>query len=83
MVARITGVAQTSIEDSIKLKQKLLSSNLIAQIEALADDLINRLSAGNKVIFAGNGGSFADSQHLAAEFVHDFYSIATRYLESR
>jgi len=28
--------------------------------------------AGNKVIFAGNGGSFADSIHLTAEFVSKF-----------
>ena len=32
-------------------------------------DCLKSLNNGGKVIFCGNGGSFADSQHLAAEFV--------------
>ena len=31
------------------------------------------LSSGNKILFAGNGGSFADSQHLQLNLFHDFY----------
>ena len=38
-------------------------------IELAAEALCNTLNNGGKIFFAGNGGSFADSQHLAAEFV--------------
>ena len=38
-------------------------------IRAIADLWIKALSDGHKVIFCGNGGSAADSQHLAAELM--------------
>ena len=38
-------------------------------IERCADILIETLKNGNKILIAGNGGSAADAQHLAAEFV--------------
>jgi D-sedoheptulose 7-phosphate isomerase len=41
-------------------------------IEAAADLLCSRLAAGGKVLFAGNGGSAADCQHLAGELVVRF-----------
>jgi D-sedoheptulose 7-phosphate isomerase len=34
---------------------------------------VDALRAGNKLLIAGNGGSAADAQHLAAEFVSRFY----------
>ena len=46
-----------------KLKQK---SSVVEQIAQL---WIEALTNGNKVIFCGNGGSAADSQHLAAELM--------------
>jgi D-sedoheptulose 7-phosphate isomerase len=39
---------------------------------AMADAIITALRKGNKVLFAGNGGSAADAQHLAAELVGRF-----------
>jgi len=61
------------IEDSIAAKQKLLrDAGLVAQLAKLAQDCHDSLRAGGKVIFAGNGGSFADAQHLSAEFVSRF-----------
>ncbi len=41
-------------------------------LEEVADSAKETLLKGNKIIFAGNGGSFADSIHLAAEFVSRF-----------
>ena len=35
--------------------------------------IVNAFNNGNKVLFAGNGGSAADAQHLAAEFSGRFY----------
>lgn len=69
MRARIT----SSISESIKVKQLVLADeNLLTQLERLAIDCMKALRAGGKIIFAGNGGSFADAQHLSAEFTSRF-----------
>ena len=57
--------------ESIQVKEELMRSN-INQIIDIANAIIKCLKNGNKVIFFGNGGSAADSQHLAAEFVGRF-----------
>ena len=41
-------------------------------IEAVAGELAARVQAGGKVLFCGNGGSAADAQHFAGEFVNRF-----------
>ncbi len=41
-------------------------------IHASADALVSAFRGGNKVLICGNGGSAADSQHFAAEFVNAF-----------
>ncbi len=43
-----------------------------ADCERAASILVDALKNGNKVIFCGNGGSAADSQHLAAELMGRF-----------
>ena len=58
------------IQKSINVKEEILNHNIIIeQLESLVDCSIKSLKNGGKIIFCGNGGSFADSQHLAAEFV--------------
>ena len=62
------------INESIKVKQALLSDvNLIAQIDTVVKVITTAFQNGNSVYFAGNGGSAADAQHLAAEFSGRFY----------
>jgi D-sedoheptulose 7-phosphate isomerase len=41
----------------------------LEQIVAFADEIIQALRSGNKVLLCGNGGSAADAQHFAAELV--------------
>lgn len=41
-------------------------------INITADALVKAFKSGNKVLICGNGGSAADSQHFAAEFVNAF-----------
>lgn len=61
------------IAASIAVKQAVLADEmLIGQIEKLATNCVKCLQSGGKVIFAGNGGSFADAQHLSAEFISRF-----------
>lgn len=58
------------IKESILVKTNLLNDKkLIIVIEKLANLCLESIKNGGKIIFAGNGGSFADSQHLTAEFV--------------
>ena len=58
---------------SIAVKQEILADEkLINQIHNLAMQCVQSLKGGGKIIFAGNGGSFADAQHLSAEFVCKF-----------
>jgi D-sedoheptulose 7-phosphate isomerase len=61
------------ISQSIKVKQKLLDDTLLLnQILKASIDCSDALKSGGKLIFCGNGGSFADAQHLAAEFTSRF-----------
>lgn len=61
------------ITESIKVKQQLLSDDvLIDNIGLTTSVIVAAAKRGNRVIFAGNGGSAADAQHLAAEFVSRF-----------
>jgi D-sedoheptulose 7-phosphate isomerase len=62
------------IKASIDVKQQLLADeNLIKQIAIVTDIITKTFQNGNAVYFAGNGGSAADAQHLAAEFSGRFY----------
>lgn len=61
------------IAGSIAVKSAILvDEKLICQIDKLAADCVKCLRSGCKVIFAGNGGSFADAQHLSAELISRF-----------
>lgn len=70
------GMAETireQIDASIAVKQAMLRDpGMLGQIEALANLCLQPLQAGGKIVFAGNGGSFADAQHLSAEFTSRF-----------
>ena len=58
-----------SINASIKVKTQLLDDDrLMLQIVDVASRCLVSLENGGKIIFCGNGGSFADAQHLSAEF---------------
>jgi D-sedoheptulose 7-phosphate isomerase len=61
------------IEDSIDIKKKILASDeLLEKILKAGQICYNAHKKGRKVIIAGNGGSAADAQHIAAEFVSRF-----------
>jgi D-sedoheptulose 7-phosphate isomerase len=66
---------RTEIAASIAVKQLVLADDaLLQQVSELALACVAALRAGGgkKIIFAGNGGSFADAQHLSAEFTSRF-----------
>tara|TARA_B110000003_G_C16517789_1_gene483769 strand:- start:334 stop:927 length:594 start_codon:yes stop_codon:yes gene_type:complete len=59
--------------DSIAVKKKISEDqNLLDKVINLSNDCVTCLKSGRKIIFCGNGGSFADAQHLSAEFTSRF-----------
>ncbi|WP_322898825.1 D-sedoheptulose 7-phosphate isomerase [Arcobacter peruensis] len=62
------------IKKSIEVKQDFLkSTKLIDLIKVVSLKTIDAYKNGNKTLIAGNGGSAADAQHIAGEFVSKFY----------
>jgi len=59
------------LQESIAVKEGFVRDNL-DKITACADRIAVCFAAGNKVLLFGNGGSAADAQHIAAEFVNRF-----------
>jgi len=58
---------------SVAVKQRLLEdARCMALVRDMGQLLVARFRAGHKLLIAGNGGSAADAQHLAAEFVCRF-----------
>jgi D-sedoheptulose 7-phosphate isomerase len=73
MNTNISKIQQT-IEDSIAVKQLILNDKtLLNRIEEAYVLCVNSLKLGGKIWLAGNGGSAADAQHLAAELSGRFY----------
>ena len=60
------------LHDHLVVLRALMASDLPQKLEQCAEYIEKALSEGHKVMFCGNGGSAADSQHLAAEFVGRF-----------
>jgi len=64
-------IIEGSIRDSVRVKERVLESQA-PNIEKAARTIIKSLRLGGKVLVFGNGGSAADSQHMAAELVGRF-----------
>jgi D-sedoheptulose 7-phosphate isomerase len=69
-----TDLARREIRESIQAKEKL-GIESTEDIIAVGEMMVLALRDGRKVVFFGNGGSAADAQHLAAEFVGKFGRI--------
>ncbi len=61
----------TSLKNSI-LAQESFAREQGGAIIALAGAMVKTIRCGGKILLFGNGGSAADAQHLAAEFVNRF-----------
>ena len=59
---------EKSIKESCEVKVKSYKANKV-QLEAAVHSLYTTLDTGKKILIFGNGGSAADAQHMAAEFV--------------
>jgi D-sedoheptulose 7-phosphate isomerase len=60
-----------TLQDSVSVKKNFIEQHL-EPIVRCADLLVACLASGHKLLIFGNGGSAADAQHLAAEFINRF-----------
>jgi len=58
-------------KESSHIKEVFVNENL-GNISKVIEAITKALKSGNKILLFGNGGSAADAQHLAAEFVNRF-----------
>ena len=67
-------ILKQRLKESIDLKTNLLHNTVILNtVEAIVKDIVTCYKNDGKVLWAGNGGSAADSQHLSAELSGRFY----------
>ena len=62
----MTSLFKTNLDEHLALFAKL--ENLAPIVEQSTQKIAQSLKTGNKIMLCGNGGSAADSQHIAAEF---------------
>ncbi len=60
-----------TLEESIEVKRRFFEDN-VDRILAAAKQVATCFASGHKLLIFGNGGSAADAQHIAAEFVNRF-----------
>ncbi len=65
-------IVSKSFRESIKTKERFFTKKNIALVVQSAELIVRAFNAGGKLLIVGNGGSAADAQHLAAEFVNRF-----------
>jgi D-sedoheptulose 7-phosphate isomerase len=64
------------IDEAVKgLGTMRKDAGLRSAILATVSEMVSAIRAGNKVMICGNGGSAADAQHMAGEFVCKFYKV--------
>lgn len=64
---------KAQIAESVRVKQALLADEtLLGKISEVAGVLVDAYKGGHKTLWAGNGGSAADAQHMAGELVNKF-----------
>lgn len=64
-------IVKEILRESIKVKDRFIKDNVSALI-LLAEKIVLAFTNDRKLMICGNGGSAADAQHLAAEFVNRF-----------
>ncbi len=60
---------EVAIRDSIDVKERLLADGIGGQLSLMVGMVARAIGGGGKVLLCGNGGSAADAQHLAGEFL--------------
>jgi D-sedoheptulose 7-phosphate isomerase len=70
LLAELERLAEHTIQEGIGLQEVLLADvDLVRLFAKVGQAFASALRRGNKILLFGNGGSAADAQHIAAEFV--------------
>ncbi len=64
-------IIERALRESIKVKEEFVQEN-ISNLTFVAEKIANAFTSDRKLMICGNGGSAADAQHIAAEFVNRF-----------
>jgi len=64
-------IIERVLADSIKVKETFIRDN-VSNLILVAEKIANAFMNDRKLMLCGNGGSAADAQHIAAEFVNRF-----------
>src|SRR5262249_22119770 len=72
MAAHENSIATYFARSADALGRAANDRDLISATEAIAAAMTRTLRAGGKILIAGNGGSAADSQHIATELLSRF-----------
>jgi D-sedoheptulose 7-phosphate isomerase len=65
-------IVRGNVADAIDVCEALTGEPTLMAIDAVVGELVRAFGEDGKVMLCGNGGSAADAQHLAAEFVGRF-----------
>lgn len=69
----MNGLIKERIRNSIDVKSALLENEeLLNSVERLANEIVNAIKTGHKIVVCGNGGSASDALHFAGEIVGRF-----------
>ena len=69
----LIGTIKEQMAEAVKVKQARHSDEaLMDKIAQVADVMVDAYKSGHKTLWAGNGGSAADAQHMAGELVNKF-----------
>jgi len=69
MAEDIKNRVKQTFQDSISVKQQIIADKSYEVLIEAGDIVASSISKGGKLLLCGNGGSAADAQHLAAEFL--------------
>ena len=64
-------IIEKALHDSIKVKEDFIGEN-VTNLIFLAEKIASAFTSDCKLMLCGNGGSAADAQHIAAEFINRF-----------
>jgi D-sedoheptulose 7-phosphate isomerase len=71
MNARVQHIIARHAEEGLRLRKDFFAAQM-KNLEECAQRIALAVAKGNKLLICGNGGSAADAQHLAGEFVNRF-----------
>lgn len=78
MPESIKNKIRQTFTDSISVKQKIIDDGTYKVLLDIGDVIARSISKNGKLLICGNGGSAADAQHLAAEFLIRLSSAVNR-----